>query len=195
MDMSLPGIEVRPLRQMTGEAEFDEVFFTDVEMPVDALIGPENEGWMVGMATLTSERGHIGASIIGLERRLEQIASMGDGDLGTVERDRLAALLSAGNAYRATARCARVRSRAPPASLMKLGITELHVRRRRCCGATSPVPKRLLAGRRRGRDARRTGRTHRRRHQSGAAQHHRRTPARPAPRAERRLTHLMTGLP
>ena len=124
MDMTLPGIEVRPLRQMTGEAEFDEVFFTDVEMPVDALIGPENEGWMVGMATLTSERGHIGAAIIGLERRLAQIAAMGEGDLGPVERDRLAALLSGGNAYRALAlRQGPVASTA--GSLMKLGITEL----------------------------------------------------------------------
>ncbi len=48
MDMSLPGIEVRPLRQMTGEAEFDEVFFTDVAMPVDALDRPRErrlDGW------------------------------------------------------------------------------------------------------------------------------------------------------
>jgi len=129
MDMTLPGIEVRPLRQMTGEAEFDEVFFTDVEMPGDALIGPENEGWMVGMATLTSERGHIGASIIGLERRLERIAALGQGvggaaDLGPVDRDRLATLLSGGNAFRALAlRQGPVASTA--GSLMKLGITEL----------------------------------------------------------------------
>ena len=124
MDMGLPGIEVRPLRQMTGEAEFDEVFFTDVEMPIDALIGPENEGWMVGMATLTSERGHIGASIIGLERRLEQIAAMGGDDLGIVEQDRLADLLARGNAFRAMAlRQGPIASTA--GSLMKLGITEL----------------------------------------------------------------------
>ena len=124
MDMSLPGIEVRPLRQMTGEAEFDEVFFTDVEMPIDALIGPPNEGWMVGMATLTSERGHIGASIIGLERRLEQIAAMGGDDLGMVEQDRLADLLARGNAFRAMAlRQGPIASTA--GSLMKLGITEL----------------------------------------------------------------------
>jgi alkylation response protein AidB-like acyl-CoA dehydrogenase len=124
MDMTLPGIDVRPLRQMTGEAEFDEVFFTDVEMPIDALIGPENEGWMVGMATLTSERGHIGAAIVGLERRLEQIAALGQGELGPVERDRLARLLSGGNAYRALAlRQGPVASTA--GSIMKLGITEL----------------------------------------------------------------------
>ena len=103
MDMSLPGIEVRPLRQMTGEAEFDEVFFTDVEMPVDALLGPQNERLDGRHGDAHDERGHIGASIIGLERRLEQIAAMGDGDLGAVERDRLALLLSAGNAYRALA--------------------------------------------------------------------------------------------
>ena len=124
MDMGLPGIEVRPLRQMTGEAEFDEVFFSDVDMPIDALIGPENEGWMVGMATLTSERGHIGASIIGLERRLEQIAAMGGDDLGMVEQDRLADLLARGNAFRAMAlRQGPIASTA--GSLMKLGITEL----------------------------------------------------------------------
>ena len=124
MDMGLPGIEVRPLRQMTGEAEFDEVFFSDVELPIDALIGPENEGWMVGMATLTSERGHIGASIIGLERRLEQIAAMGGDDLGMVEQDRLADLLARGNAFRAMAlRQGPIASTA--GSLMKLGITEL----------------------------------------------------------------------
>ena len=58
----LPGIEVRPLRQMTGEAEFDEVFFTDVAVPADYLLGPLHGGWGVGMAVLTNERGHIGAS-------------------------------------------------------------------------------------------------------------------------------------
>ena len=77
LDMRLPGIEVRPLRQMTGEAEFDEVFFTDVELPADCLLGPLHGGWGVGMAVLTSERGHIGASVIGLERRLEAMRRLG----------------------------------------------------------------------------------------------------------------------
>ena len=75
--MATPGVEVRPLRQMTGGSEFDEVFLTDVELPADALLGPLHGGWGVGMAVLTSERGHIGASVIGLERRLAALAAVG----------------------------------------------------------------------------------------------------------------------
>ncbi len=128
LDMGLPGVEVRPLRQMTGEAEFDEVFFTDVRMPADALVGPENDGWLVGMATLTNERGHIGASVIGLERRLESMATMGrrtGGEpLDPVSRQQLAALLTRGHALKALGqRQGPVASTA--GSLMKLGITEL----------------------------------------------------------------------
>jgi alkylation response protein AidB-like acyl-CoA dehydrogenase len=125
LDMHLPGIEVRPLKQMTGEAEFDEVFFTDVQLPADCLLGPINDGWNVGMAVLTNERGHIGASVIGLERRLESMASMGGGrPLGAVERERLVALLGAGNAYRAMGR-RQGATASTGASLMKLGITEM----------------------------------------------------------------------
>jgi alkylation response protein AidB-like acyl-CoA dehydrogenase len=123
--MDLPGIEIRPLRQMTGESEFDEVFFTDVELPADHLLGPEHGGWGVGMAVLTSERGHIGTSVIGLERRLDQMARLADGaELHPVERDALAALLARGTAAKAMAqRQGPIASTA--ASLMKLGITEM----------------------------------------------------------------------
>lgn len=125
MPMDLPGVEVRPLKQMTGEAEFDEVFFTDVSLPADHLLGPLHGGWGVGMAVLTSERGHIGTAVIGLERRLESMARLAEGrDLGEVERQRLAALLSTGSAYKAMAqRQGPIASTA--ASLMKLGITEM----------------------------------------------------------------------
>jgi alkylation response protein AidB-like acyl-CoA dehydrogenase len=123
--MDLPGVEVRPLRQMTGEAEFDEVFFTDVELPADHLLGPLHGGWGVGMAVLTSERGHIGTSVIGLERRLEAMAKLAEGrDLGTVARDQLAALVAKGGAYRAMAR-RQGPTASTAASLMKLGITEM----------------------------------------------------------------------
>ena len=125
LDMSLPGIEIRPLKQMTGEAEFDEVFFTDVEMPADALLGPLHGGWGVGMAVLTSERGHIGTSVISLERRLDSISRLAEGrDLSPAERQEIAKLLSKGMAYKALAqRQGPVASTA--ASLMKLGITEM----------------------------------------------------------------------
>jgi alkylation response protein AidB-like acyl-CoA dehydrogenase len=68
--MDAPGIDIRPLRQMTGEAEFDEVFFTDVEVRAGNLIGPLHGGWGVAMSVLTNERGHIGTAVVGLERRL-----------------------------------------------------------------------------------------------------------------------------
>jgi alkylation response protein AidB-like acyl-CoA dehydrogenase len=55
--MAAKGIEVRPLRQMTGESEFNEVFFDDVEVPTENVIGPEHEGWRVANTTLANERG------------------------------------------------------------------------------------------------------------------------------------------
>jgi len=60
VDMSSPGIDVRPLRQITGAAHFNEVFFTDVRIPAANVLGPVNGGWGVTMTTLTSERGAIG---------------------------------------------------------------------------------------------------------------------------------------
>jgi alkylation response protein AidB-like acyl-CoA dehydrogenase len=125
LDMHTRGVEVRPLRQMTGDAEFDEVFFTDVAVPADGLLGPLNGGWDVGMAVLTNERGHIGASVIGLERRLASIAAIGDSKpLDAVTRQRLAALLATGRSLAALgSRQGPVASTA--GSLMKLGLTEL----------------------------------------------------------------------
>ena len=123
--MDLPGIEIRPLKQMTGESEFDEVFFTDVELPADHLLGPEHGGWGVGMAVLTSERGHIGTAVISLERRLDSMMRLSEGhDLDPSARQELMRLLTTGNAYKAMAqRQGPVASTA--ASLMKLGITQM----------------------------------------------------------------------
>ena len=123
--MDLPGIEVRPLKQMTGESEFDEVFFTDVQLPAEHLLGPLHGGWQVGMSVLTNERGHIGTSVIGLERRLAQMSAMAEGrELGVVERQELAVLMSHGTALKSMAqRQGPIASTA--ASLLKLGITEM----------------------------------------------------------------------
>ena len=60
VDMSRPGVEVRPLRQITGEAEFNEVFLTDVVIPDADRIGGIGQGWQVATATLMSERVAIG---------------------------------------------------------------------------------------------------------------------------------------
>jgi alkylation response protein AidB-like acyl-CoA dehydrogenase len=57
VDMHAPGVSVRPLVQLTGEAEFNEVFLTDVFVPESQLIGPEHEGWRVANSTLSHERG------------------------------------------------------------------------------------------------------------------------------------------
>jgi acyl-CoA dehydrogenase len=65
VDMHAPGVEVRPLRQMTGGASFNEVFFTDVRVPDDHRLGDENEGWTVALTTLMNERASIGAGSAG----------------------------------------------------------------------------------------------------------------------------------
>ena len=123
IDMASPGVELRPLRQMNGDAEFDEVFLSEVRLPADALLGPLNEGWMVGMSALTNERGYIGASGISLKRRLDSMLALG-GDLDALDQQELAELW-----IRGTALWAMGRRQGPVASVLgsvaKLGTTEL----------------------------------------------------------------------
>ncbi len=125
VDMASPGIECRPLRQMTGGAEFDEVFLDGVRLPATALLGPLHGGWGVAMSVLTNERGHIGSAGISLGRRLDQLAAgIGEGGYGPVEQDRLVALLARGRALQWLGQ--RQGAVATVAgSLAKLGVTEL----------------------------------------------------------------------
>ena len=63
VDMHAPGVDVRPLRQMTGEAEFNEVYFTDVKIPDSEMLGKPGDGWRVSLTTLMNERVSIGGSM------------------------------------------------------------------------------------------------------------------------------------
>jgi len=77
VDMKTPGVEVRPLRQMTGETEFNEVFFRDVRVPVENLVGRVNQGWDVAIGTLMHERGTFGAGLqITYKRNMDRLIEL-----------------------------------------------------------------------------------------------------------------------
>ena len=65
VDMHSPGVEVRPLKQITGDPEFNEIFFTDVRVPKDSILGKPGDGWLVAMTTLLHERGSLGFALTG----------------------------------------------------------------------------------------------------------------------------------
>jgi len=78
IDMKQPGIEVRPLKQMTGDSHFNEVFFSDAKTPADWIVGERGQGWIVSRSTLKHERNMIGnasrteglfRSVVGLAKR------------------------------------------------------------------------------------------------------------------------------
>jgi alkylation response protein AidB-like acyl-CoA dehydrogenase len=91
VDMHAPGVEVRPLRQITGEAEFNEIFFDDVAVPVSNRLGEEGEGWQVAMTTLLHERGTLGFALtasleVGVNRLLDVARERANGDARIRER-------------------------------------------------------------------------------------------------------------
>src|SRR5246500_3787676 len=92
VDMHAPGVEVRPLRQITGEAEFNEIFFSDVEVPIGNRLGDEGDGWQVAMTTLLHERATLGFALSAtfdvLVRRLFEEAQ--ERDPGPIVREALA---------------------------------------------------------------------------------------------------------
>jgi len=95
-DMEQDGVEVRPLRQITGEAEFNEIFFEDAHVDDENLIGGEGNGWMVAITTLMHERAGLGAASAisvrrDLEELIEEINKRGQGD-DPVIRQRIAEL-------------------------------------------------------------------------------------------------------
>jgi alkylation response protein AidB-like acyl-CoA dehydrogenase len=95
VDMHAPGVDVRPLRQMTGGASFNEVFFNEVRVPDDHRLGDVNQGWAVALTTLMNERSSIGAGggggglgVANVTRLAEMLKYFGLGD-SAVHRDEL----------------------------------------------------------------------------------------------------------
>jgi alkylation response protein AidB-like acyl-CoA dehydrogenase len=91
--MKAPGVEVRPLRQITGEAEFNEIFLTDVEVPRENLLGEIGGGWQVAMTTLLHERGTLGFALGGaLEAQVTRLVALAKerGADDPIIRDRIA---------------------------------------------------------------------------------------------------------
>src|SRR5688572_27984786 len=71
VDMTLPGVQCNPIREITGEAMFDEVVFDDARVPAEYRLGGEGEGWTVAMGTLTHERVGTGGLAIGMKAELD----------------------------------------------------------------------------------------------------------------------------
>jgi alkylation response protein AidB-like acyl-CoA dehydrogenase len=125
---------VRPLITLTGEHEFNEMFFDGVRVPATALLGPVNEGWRVAMTTLTNERAGVAILHLSLRKkigRLLAVARERGADRDPVLRRRLARVYLEGEylkllADRAISAAANDRPPGPEASLTKLVWADVH---------------------------------------------------------------------
>jgi len=132
IDMQAPGVEVRPLRQITGEAEFNEVYFTDARVPDVERMGNVGDGWRVAITTLMNERVSIGGAIAprgsGLIKQAVDAYDRGDHDAAT--RDQLmqfwirAEVLRLTNIRASAAR--KAGNPGPEGSIAKLCMAELN---------------------------------------------------------------------
>lgn len=104
VDMEQDGVEVRPLRQMTGEAEFNEVYFTDARVPDSERLGDIGEGWRVSLTTLMNERVSIGGTVPPKESGPIAVAKKAllDGDSTRKERDEFMKLWIRSEVHRLT---------------------------------------------------------------------------------------------
>jgi len=135
VDMHAPGVEVKPLRQITGEAEFNEVFFSDVRIPDSERLGDVGDGWRVSLTTLMNERVSIGGAVAprnsgAIGAALDLWARRADKD--PVLRDRLARLWIEAEVNRLTnIRASQNRQKGTPGpegSTSKLAYAELNKR-------------------------------------------------------------------
>ncbi len=133
VDMHAPGVEVRPLRQMTGGASFNEVFFDEVRVPTSHLLGDVDGGWTVALTTLMNERAAIGGGgggvgTMSMTRFIELAKFLGCAD-DPITRQRLADIYIRGSVARFTNLRAMAKIRlgqlpGPEMSIAKLALTE-----------------------------------------------------------------------
>jgi len=134
VDMKAPGVEVRPLRQMTGGATFNEVYFTDVRVPDDHRLGDVNQGWTVALTTLMNERASIGGGggggfgVASITRLVEMLRHFGLSD-DPVHRQELMRLHCGYQVAKFTSQRALDKIKAgqlpgPELSIAKLALTE-----------------------------------------------------------------------
>ena len=139
LDMHAPGVEVRPLRQMTGEAEFNEVYMSEVRVPDADRVGDVGEGWRVAMTTLMNERTTIGGSSgpapgMGSGAIAEAVRIWRDEavDRSAATKDRLMQLFIEAEALRLTnlraSQARRAGNPGPEGSIAKLMFAEVHKR-------------------------------------------------------------------
>jgi alkylation response protein AidB-like acyl-CoA dehydrogenase len=138
VDMESPGVEVKPLVQLTGDAEFNEIYFTDVRVPRENLLGGVGEGWRVAMTTLMHERATLGVALqvrtrIAFDDLVELARAGGNGDGDALTRQKLAQLyieteVMKFNGYRGLTRMLRGEPPGPEGSINKLMWSEVNQR-------------------------------------------------------------------
>ena len=135
VDMHSPGVEVRPLRQITGEAEFNEIFFTGVEVPAENTLGDVGQGWQVAMTTLLHERGTLGFALTAaLEVNVRKLIELArDRGATPLQRDAIAREWIESQALRLTAyrsltQLVRTGIPGPEGSILKLHWSEANQR-------------------------------------------------------------------
>jgi alkylation response protein AidB-like acyl-CoA dehydrogenase len=137
VDMQSPGVEVRPLVQITGEAEFNEVFFNEVRVPKTQILGEAGRGWEVAMTTLLHERGTLGAVLasraaITARELVDFVHATGRGgeDLlrQKVAQHYIESRLLQLNGYRSVTKVMKEGRPGPEGSIMKLFFSELNQR-------------------------------------------------------------------
>src|SRR5271170_6542356 len=136
VDMKSPGVEVRPLRQLTGESEFTELFFRDVRVPAENVLGAVGDGWNVALGTLAHERATLGVSAqIAMRRQLDRLVELARerASRDPLVRQKLAQAYVENevlrlNQLRAVSKIIQTGAPGPEGSILKIGWSEANQR-------------------------------------------------------------------